>query len=268
MNILIANTGCATSNEVKSLVDALSKKHKVTVACMMAKRTATGLAFSPKDVPVRVNQTSYGKDTTVYEFGNQPADAVSITMLDIMSHKRPDLVICGINNGLHMGQDIYCSSNIGMAMESAFFNIPTIAVGVENKPAGNTAKDLENAVKFIEKNVEKFANLKLAPTTFLNINVPTVEKYTDFKGVKVSHMSIMSQLSSYVEKTDGAGNVYYWVSKAERKNADDGETLARTWFDRQHIVVVPLSYDATDYGAVETWDKQIRNDMKTVGGAK
>ena len=290
MNILIANVGNIRTNEIKVLAEALNKNHKVTIISMGTESSNRGLAFSFSETPVRVTPLTYKeivasaswvmqKDVkevkslskakaaafdgiAAYEFVGNPADAMSITLKDIVAHKQPDLVICGINNGVHFGQDIYCSSNIGMAMESTFFGYPTIAIAVERKIGGNTEDDLSNAVKFIEKNVEAFAKMKLPENTFLSVNIPTVDKYENFAGVRVARMSRMSQLSSFVEKTDPLGNKYYWANNVERLNADSGEQYARTWYDNGHITVVPLNYDATDYTAVETWDQKIRMEIE------
>ena len=289
MHILIANVGNVRMNEIKALAQALNKKHKVTIACMAMDCSYRGLAFTFQDAPVRVSPLLYkdiiknsgwvaakdpgkmlreqGKaklaafdDIAAYEFYSNPADAVSIMMSEIMISEKPDLVICGINNGVHMGQDIYSAGNIGLAMEGVFFHTPSIAVAVEWKNGGHSEEELENAVEFIEKNVEKFASFKL-PYTFLNINIPTVKRYKDFKGVKISRMGRMTQLSEYEEKEDVKGNKYYWAKKVDRANADR-EEWARTWFDKNYITIVPINYDATDHTAVAQWEKSIIQQMK------
>jgi len=186
-----------------------------------------------------------------YEFYSYPADMVSIMLGDIMAHQKPDLVICGINNGVHMGQDIYSSSNIGMAMESIFLGVPAIAVGIEYQPGGHSEKDLENAVTFVDKNLETFAKLKLPKGTILNISIPTVASYKKFKGVKVAAMGRMTQLSEYEEKLDGKGKKYYWAKNVERLNAQPDDTWARTWFDQGYITIVPINSDATDHVKVK-----------------
>ena len=287
MNILIANVGNIRVSEIKGLAAALNEKNRVTIVSMQADASHRGLAFSFRDTPVRVAPLVYkdvvksaswvGQKTpgtlasianisdkkleafdgiSAYEFHGNPADAISVTLTEIMQHKKPDLVICGINNGVHMGQDIYSSSNIGMAMEAAFFNIPTIAVGIPHKVGGHTEAEVSAAVEFVAKNAMKFADLGLPKHTFLNINVPSVEKYKNLKGVKVAKMGMMSPLSRYVEKTDPSGEKYYWADNVERNNAETSEEVARTWFDRGFVTIVPINYDATDYAAIREWDEE------------
>ena len=121
--------------------------------------------------------------------------------------------------------------------------------------------ELKGAVQFIDKNVEKFAKLKLPKHTFLNINIPNV-KYAQLKGVKIARMSRMTQLSTYVERTDANGNKYYWADNVERVNTDTGEEFARTWYDKNYITIVPLNYDATDHGAIKTWNDTMVKVLK------
>ena len=291
VNILIANVGNVRFNEVKALSEALNKQHKVTLVTMAAESSHRGVAFSFLDTPVRaapllykdvINSTEWvaqGEGTlknaskkkleafdgiTAYEFAANPADAISVMLAEILQHEKPDLVICGINNGIHMGQDVYSSSSVGMAFEAAFFRVPTICVAVEHRVGGHSHAELGNAVTFIEKNVEKFAKMHLPEHTFLNINIPTVKAYKDFKGVRIARMGRLVQLSRYVEHVDSCGQKYYWADYAERLNANIGdEQFARTWYDRGYITVTPVSYDATDYDAVEGWNKGVIRALKT-----
>ena len=290
MNILIANVGNIRVNEIKCLAEALNKKHNVTIAAMAIGSSSMGQAFSSGNNPVRVSPLLYKEvvknthwiavkdvkeltpstktktgafdNIAAFEFYTSPADAISIMLGELMLTKRPDLVICGINNGVHFGQDIYSSSNIGMAMEAGFFRVPAVAIGVERQIGGHSEAQLAPAVKFIEKNIEAISKLKLSNHTFLNINIPPVEKYTDFAGVKITRMGKLAQLSEYDERTDVKGNKYYWAKDTTRSNADLGDESGRTWFDKGYISITPLSYDATDYKSVEDWNNGIIKKMK------
>jgi 5'-nucleotidase len=275
MNILIANVGSIRSNEVRTLALALNKKHTVTIACMAVDSSFKGQAFSAGDIPVRMNQLNYkdvvknhhaGKaaknldaynNIAAYEFYGTPAEAVSIMLGEVMKN-RPDLIVCGINNGVHMGQDIYCSSNIGMAMEGVFFRIPSIAVGIERRPGGHSEEECQNAVKFIEKNIAKIAAMQLPQHTFLNINIPSVEKYEDIKGIAATVMGKLTIIGEFIEKTDPKGKKYFWAKNVERKSADaqESEGTGIRAFEDGYISITPLSYDATDYDELARFVKQ------------
>ena len=272
MNILIAHVGNIRANEIKVLAQALNKKHNVTIAAMATDVSYRGLAFSLKDEPVRVTPLFYKEviknsawvktrdvqsvvsnfeNIPAFEFYANPADAISIMLSEIMVHKKPDLVICGINNGIHVGQDIYCSSSIGMAMESVFFRVPVITVGVEYKVGGHSEEELKNAVQFIKRNITKFSKLKLPENTFLSISVPTREEYSQIKGVRIAKMSRLTQLSEYEEKLDYKNSKYYWAKKADGTTVDiKKDDCARRWLDRGYITIIPINWNTSCGGAV------------------
>ncbi|MCL2569699.1 MAG: hypothetical protein FWE16_00655 [Firmicutes bacterium] len=254
MNILIANNRNITRGEVSLLAARLSTKHKVTVAYMEQDASFKGLAFSYENAPVHVNQVSghSAEGVAVFEFGSYPADMISIMLGEIMRHDPPDLVICGISNGVNMGPDIYSSSNVGMAIESTFFGIPAIVIATEYNQGGNSITHLEPVIKFVEKNLDKFANLELPAHTFLNINVPRVEKYKDIKGIKFTHMGKSNMKLEYIERTCPKGRKYYWSKIASQENMDKGGEDDKTWFDQGYISISPISYDPTDLEGIKS----------------
>ena len=270
MDILIASLGSIRMGEIKALAEALNKNNRITLASMGTHASYRGLAFSPEDVPVRVKPVACKelKDVLAYEFDSQPADAISVMLSDIMAHRKPQLVICGISNGTHMGNDTYASSNIGMAKMASFFGIPTIAVAVDGKVGGNRPEDLKHAVAFIEKNVKTFAKMNLPRHTFLNINIPAVSSYAGFKGIKFVRMGLTEQLRTYKEHVDYQGGKYYWAEKAIRADGDNSEESAYSWFEKGYITIIPMNYDSTDCDAVSEWGSRVSKEMKKLEGSK
>ena len=260
MNILIANVGNFRSNELKVLAAALGKKHSITIACMAIDSSFKGQAFSYSGIPVRANYIVYDEGKTkservnAFEFYSTPADAISVMLGEIMEHQRPDIVVCGINNGIHMGQDIYCSSNIGMAMEAVYFGVPSIAIGIEKRTGGHNEAECANAVKFIDKNIEKIAALKLPKHTFLNINIPTAESYTKLKGVRITRLGWLNLINEFEEKVDHKGQKYYWAKNVERKSEVE-EGTAMHAYDNGYVSITPINYDATSYEELRRYER-------------
>ncbi|MCL2847079.1 MAG: hypothetical protein FWE38_05365 [Firmicutes bacterium] len=248
MKILIANYLGKGTQEVSALYDALSKNHDVTIAAMASEASYLAQSFQFANEPTRVEDL--GK--RVYEFYSNPADMVSIMLGQIMRHDMPDLVICGISNGTNMGPDLYTSSNVGMAMEAAYFGVPAIVISTEFQ-SGTDKGAYKNIAKFVEKNIAKFAEPGLPPHTFLNIAVPRVEKYSELKGVSYTRMGRMNLQIEFIEGKDPKGGTYYWSKKSTRKNlSTEGEDEKRL-FDMGFVVVTPINYDATDYLAIAEW---------------
>jgi len=265
MKILIANVGNIRRNEIKALALALNKRHKVTICSMAVESSFKGQAFSYCGSPVRMNPVLYKNvirnmsrtdDITAfdgiyaYEFYGTPADAVSIMLGEIIAHDRPDLVIAGIGNGVHMGQDIFCSSNIGMAFEAAYFGIPSISVAIPYKPGGHTEAECETAARFMERHVIGLATVGLPKHTFLNINIPDVP-FEELKGFKVTRLGWISPvINEFDVRTDHKGKKYYWAKNVAREGEGGAGTDVHA-FDNGYVSITPINYDPTDYDELE-----------------
>ena len=277
MNILVLNNRNIMRTEVGALVRALSARHKVAVAYMAEDAPYKGQAFSYQPFPIRVNYTQMAsgdivggvkKTMPVYEFHGFPADMSSIMLAEIMSAHPPDLVICGISNGVNMGPNIYSSSNIGMAMEASYYNIPIVVVGTYYKEGGHALHELEPCVKFVEKNLETFTRLKQPKGTFLNINIPKVEKYSELKGVRFTPMGKMNIKIEYIEKEDSKGQKYYWSKLASQEDTSEGEDTDKYWYDKGYVVVTPICGDTTDNQSIEHWGRIVQQASEKVNNAE
>jgi len=272
MKILIANVGNIRRNSIKVLAAALNKNHKVTIASMAVESSYKGQAFSYSGAPIRAKPIAYKSvleniskaDTKpyegidAYEFYGTPADAVSIMLGEVMAHDRPDLVIAGIGNGVTAGQDIFCSSNVGMAMEATYFNIPAIAIAIPFDSGGNSEEDCSIAVKFLEKNLDKLVAIKLPKHTLLNIIFPDVKKYEDIKGIKITRLGWVNPLiNQFEEKTDHKGNKYYWAKNILRGvGSKQGTDIYE--YTQGYVSITPINYDPTDYEELEKY-KEVAN---------
>ena len=254
MNILIANVRNLEAPELKVLAGELAKKHTVTVCSLEGPGRRKGNAFSYSGFPIKFKQVSNymvnGSRIPAYKFQGNPADMISVMLGNIMRHRKPHLVICGISNGISLGTDVFCSSNIGMAMQATFSNVPSIAVGVPMQIGGHSEAELLPAAQFIAKNVEKFVKAKLPTDTFLNITIPLVKKYDDYQGVGISSMDNLTKMTRYLEKVDCQGNKYYWAQLVERDSsakAAVSPTAGMAYFKKNYIIMAPLTYNCTDW---------------------
>ncbi len=262
MNILIANVRNLEAPETRVLAGELAKKHRVTVCSMDLPSRQKGNAFSYSGFPIKFKQlSSYqinGEKIPAYKFQGTPADMMSIMLGNIMRHRQPQIVICGISNGISLGTDVFCSSNVGMAMQAAFANVPCIAVGMPMRVGGHSEAELLPVAQFIAKNIEKLAKMQLPTDTFLNISFPLVKKYEDYQGVGISSMDNLTKMTRYVEKVDCKGNTYYWAEMVTRESAENAPlspTAGMSYFQKHYIIMSPLTYDCTDYTRLSALQK-------------
>jgi 5'-nucleotidase len=257
MNILISNVSNLESNELRVLSAVLMQNHNITVVSLAAAGHQKGSAFSYNGYPVKFkkinNYEIAGKKIDAYKFYGTPADMVSIMLNEIMAENKPDLVICGINNGLTLGTDTFCSSNIGMVMQSVFSKIPCVAVAVPIKLGGHTRDELTPPAQFIARNIDTFVKMGHIPNTFLNISCPIVNRFEDYRGFGVGSMDKLTEMTTYIEKTDCNGEKYYWTNFVTRETADEKKaniTSGLSYFAKNYVIVSPLTVDCTDYNAL------------------
>ena len=249
---------------MKVLAGELAKKHTVTVCSLEGSARRKGNAFSYHGSPIKFKQLTHytinGTRVPAYKFQGTPSDMMSVMLGNIMQHRKPNIVICGISNGISLGTDVFCSSNLGMAMQAAYSNIPCVAVGIPMQLGGHSEAELLPAAQFIAKNVEKFAKAKLPTDTFLNVTLPLVKKYDDYQGVGISSMDTLTKMSRYLEKVDCKGNPYYWAQLVERETdtkSGEAPTAGMAYFKKNYIIMAPLTYNCTDWARLEAMQKEM-----------
>src|SRR5262245_56841700 len=57
-----------------------------------------------------------------------PTDCVLVAVNKLISGRRPDLVLSGVNRGVNLGEDVTYSGTIAAAMEATLLGIPAIAM--------------------------------------------------------------------------------------------------------------------------------------------
>lgn len=121
-------------------------------------------------------QVALSPDVTVWAVDSTPADCVRFAILGL--HKKPDLVISGVNRGLNIGTDTLYSGTIGAASEAVNFGIPALALSTppENYDDGHVMEQLDEVFAYLkEKNLYAFHKL-------YNVNIPAQPK-----GIRITH---------------------------------------------------------------------------------
>jgi 5'-nucleotidase len=95
-----------------------------------------------------------------------PADCVKLA-LGVLCTEKPDLVICGVNDGPNVGRSLFYSGTVGAAMEAALLGFPALAVSRDRGGEG-----FDDAAAF----AVEWARLILGKAAFrgrvLNLNLP------------------------------------------------------------------------------------------------
>jgi hypothetical protein len=102
---------------------ARSLSDDITVVAPIAEQSGKGRSLTLTE-PVRLRQ--FGEKR--WAVTGTPTDAVMIALAEIMKDAKPDLILCGVNRGANLAEDVSYSGTVAAAMEGAHAGIRSIAM--------------------------------------------------------------------------------------------------------------------------------------------
>jgi len=175
LQILLTNDDGIRATGFRALYDALSEIADVTAVAPAVDQSAVGRQLSPS---VSVSEHELG-----FEVDGTPADCV-IAGLEVLL-PGTDLVVAGCNDGANLGAYVLGrSGTVSAAVESAFFDVPAMAVSLYVPVPADTTYD-EVAVDYDSYAEATRAASHLAEhavgagvfeqADYLNVNAPPAE---------------------------------------------------------------------------------------------
>ncbi len=239
MRILLSNDDGYFAPGLAALAEAMSRLTDITVVA--PERDHSGASNSlTLDRPLMVRRSHNG-----FRYVNgTPTDCVHLAVTGLLE-EMPDMVISGINHGANMGDDTIYSGTVAAATEGFLLGIPSIAVSLASKAAGNYPTAARVACELFER----FRDRPVVSPLLLNVNVPDVP-YDQLEGFEVTRLGRRHKAEPVVKTTNPRGETVYWVGAAG--NAQDAGV--GTDFDaiaRRKVSVTPLQIDLTQYSTLD-----------------
>jgi 5'-nucleotidase len=252
MKILLTNDDGIYSEGIQALKSQLDNIAEVIVIAPDRERSTVGHAMTlhkPLRIrPVKVNGGSEG-----YSVSGTPADCVVIGLLEIMKHKRPDLVVSGINRGPNLGDDIIYSGTVSAAMEGAMRNIPSLAISI----AAYEDFKFESAALFTKNLISHLIKDDLPHNLILNINVPNID-YDRIEGIEIIKHGKRVYQNELKIIYDPQGTTHYWLGGDLPEGKIEPDTDFEAIYNHK-VSITPLSLDLTNYSImpkVKDWAKK------------
>lgn len=242
MRVLITNDDGIQATGL-SILESMANKIFEEVWVVAPDTECSGLAHSVTGLikPIRVKKLS----ERCFSVSGTPADCVIMAVNEIMAHKKPDLVLSGVNRGENVGEFVTYSGTVGAAMEATLSGIPAIAFSQAYKRRGPISWEIVR--QFGVGLLNKLAVLGWSKKFFLNVNFPAkipVKGITVVRqGKKINHFAVNSN-------TDPRGMPYYWLEALHDNPAKDHENTDVSCLSEGYITINPLKFDFTDYGAI------------------
>lgn len=247
-HILLTNDDGIDSNGLHALYKELKKIGDVTVVAPHVERSAVGHAITISE-PIRVLE--YNRVDKFHGFAvlGTPADCVKIAIKKLM-HRKPDIVVSGINHGSNTATNVLYSGTVSAATEGIIMGVPSVAVSL-------TSFDLKADMTFAAEvacSVVKTVMAKGLPAdTLLNVNIPSCKR-ADIKGIEITRQGKGRYEEYFEQRLDLSGRAYYWLTgkKMSLDTEDDVDDVA---VSMNKVSVTPIHIDMTNYAMLEELKK-------------
>ena len=194
--------------------------------------------------PLRVRLQSRRR----YAVRGTPTDCVLMALHEILVDRPPDLVLCGVNRGANMAEDVTYSGTIAAAMESTLLGVASIAfsqcVAPDHPPKWSTAEAHAPSV------IRKLVAAGWPSRAFINVNFPDVP-HAAVTGTRICRQGRRDFNDLLIDsRVDPRGQPYYWLGFRRqdgrpKRDTDLAVVLAGA------IAVTPLQLDLTDRRAMK-----------------
>ena len=191
--------------------------------------------------PLRLRQISERR----FAVKGTPTDCVIMGTRHVLSDKRPDLVLSGVNRGQNVAEDVTYSGTIAAAMEGTILGIPSLALSQAYGKAGRAQIKWHCAEHHAASVVRKVVAQGIPEGIVVNVNFPDCEP-GEVQGIAVTAQGKRDkELLSIDERMDGRGNPYFWIGFA-RKRYEPGNGTDLKAIAENRISITPLRLDLTD----------------------
>ena len=232
--ILVSNDDGCQSEGLRALVAAMEELGEVWVVAPEAEQSASSHAISIHR-PLRLRELR----ARFYAVDGTPTDCSWLGIHHVMRHRRPALMVSGINHGPNLADDVTYSGTIAAAMEASIIGVPAIAFSL----AGWGVFDFAPAARFARALAAAALANELPRGLLLNVNVPP-EAEPD--GYVVTRLGKHSYGSEVVEKKDPRGRSYFWIGGNEYQHEDIPGSDCNAVLREKRVSVTPLMLDLTD----------------------
>ncbi|MCC6817834.1 MAG: 5'/3'-nucleotidase SurE [Bacteroidia bacterium] len=241
--ILISNDDGITAPGLRVLVEVMSTLGEVIVVAPDKPQSAMGHAITVTQ-PLRLKPNNIFGTIKAFECSGTPADCVKLA-LDKVCHRRPDIMVSGINHGPNYSINVIYSGTMSAAVEAAIDGVQAIGFSLCDY---SLEADFESCRTHIKHITETILKHPLPYGTLLNVNIP---KSQELKGIRVCRQASAKYAENFDERLDPSGNTYYWMT-GKLINLEEEDNDTDLWaIAHDYISVVPTKFDLTSNSFIQ-----------------
>lgn len=247
--ILVTNDDGISAPGIAALVEMMKEIGEVIVVAPDRPQSGVGHAITINST-LRIHKTKFHDVKVEHSITGTPVDCVKMAVNKIL-HKKPDLIVSGINHGSNISINVIYSGTMSAAIEGAIEGIPSIGFSLLNDSIDADFTASKHFAKMIAKQVLEHG---LPKDICLNVNIPRLH-LSEIKGIRVCRQARATWVEKFDERKDPGGNPYYWLT-GKFVNYDEGKTETDVWAVKNNFVsVVPVQFDMTGYSALPALGK-------------
>jgi 5'-nucleotidase len=199
--------------------------------------------------PLRLAKTDLYGDIASYQCSGTPADCVKLAV-DKVLHRKPDLVVSGINHGSNSSINVLYSGTMSAAMEGCIEGIPSAGFSLCDFAY---EADFTLAAEIATKVAENILKENLPKGVLLNVNIPKIDKEL-LNGIRICRQANAKWEEDFDERLDPNGRKYYWLT-GKFVNNDEGQDTDEWALANNYVSIVPVHFDLTAHKSISDLNK-------------
>ncbi len=240
--ILITNDDSYSAPGIRYLISVMRELGEVVVVAPDKPQSGMGHAITVT-APLRLQKIKSDQHYKEYFCSGTPVDCVKLAVGKVL-HRKPDLLVSGINHGSNASVNIIYSGTMSAVIEGVMGHIPSVGFSL-NDYSHNA--DFSHTAPYIKSICQNVLKNGLPESVCLNVNFPINDKKT--KGIKVCRQANAYWKEEFSERQDPHGRDYYWMMGVF-ENLDMGKDTDVWALENHFVSIVPVHYDLTAHAAI------------------
>lgn len=231
IRILITNDDSINSNGIKALERiANSITPDVWIVAPAVEQSGKGYSVTFDSI-LKIKEVSPRKFTV----SGTPADCVFVALGEVLTDKKPDLVLSGINHGANIADFIGLSGTVGATFAAASQNIKAIALSQDYDESKSLTK-FPVADHYLPSIIKKLMSFSWPPHVSMNVNFPDIP-VGEVSGVKIASQGELDVSWRLHKKFDPVDRAYYWL-RATYEDTQNNENTDVVLLEQKKAITI------------------------------
>ncbi len=247
--ILVTNDDGVNAKGISELIEMVKPLGEVVVMAPFHGNSGMSHAITVK-VPIRYKKIREEENVTVYACSGTPVDCVKLAISEIL-HRKPDVLVSGINHGSNSSISIIYSGTMGAVIEGCINGIQSVGFSLLDY---NSDADFSATIEHGRKIISNVLENSLPENICLNVNFPAIKK-EEIKGIKICRQAEGIWKEEFDKRMDPRSGEYFWLT-GFFENRENGTTDTDEWaLVNNYISMVPVEIDFTAHEKIEYFKK-------------